>query len=72
MAPKQRTPSDNAEIAIEDYDLAASRLAWVTSGCPISDAGQRAAVDWHQAECEAARAVLDTCLLHVATERRPA
>lgn len=72
MAPDQRISADNAVLAVEDYDLACSRLAWAIAGSQLDSVSHQTAVDWHRAECVAARTALDHCLAHAASVRRPA
>ena len=72
MAPNQRTSADNAQIAIEDYDLACARLAWATARDQRGTEAQLDALEWHRQECAAAQAELDAWLSDTTADSRPA
>ena len=56
--PNGRLQDRRVTVEAEDYELAASRLAWVRATACLDLPGQREALNWHLACCDAARAAL--------------
>ena len=56
--PNGQLQDGRATVEAEDYELAAARLAWVRATACLDLPGQREALNWHLACCDAAHAVL--------------
>jgi hypothetical protein len=54
----ERVEYRGATVEVEDYELACARLEWARATACLDLPAQREALDWHQACCEAAHALL--------------
>jgi hypothetical protein len=56
--PNGQIEDGGSTVEAEDYELAAARLAWVRATACLDLPGQREALNWHLACCDAAYALL--------------